>query len=78
MPEDRQKYVTYESSVCNTGPEKKEKEKTGFVVGGDRIAYPGEVATPTATMLVAQLLINDMISTKGAKLTTMDISFVTS
>jgi hypothetical protein len=39
--------------VCNIRPEKKEKERTRFVVRGDRINYPGEVATPTADMLVA-------------------------
>ena len=53
---------------------KTEKNRTRFVVGGDRINYPGEVATPTAEMLVAKLLFNSVISTKGAKFMTMDIS----
>ena len=43
-------------------------------MGGDRINYPGEVATPTAEMLVAKLLFNSTISTKGARFMTMDIS----
>ena len=43
-------------------------------MGGDRINYPGEVATPTAEMLVAKLLFNSVISTKGARFMTMDIS----
>ena len=55
-------------------PEKKEKNRTRFTVGGDRINYPGEVATPTADMLVAKLLFNSVVSTKGARFMTMDIS----
>jgi hypothetical protein len=43
-------------------------------VGGDRINYPGKVATPTAKILVAKMLFNSVISTKGARFMTMDIS----
>ena len=74
VPNDRRKDVTYGQFVCSVRPEKKEKERTRFTVGGDRINYPGEVATPTADMLVAKLLFNSVISTKGAKFMTMDIS----
>jgi hypothetical protein len=45
-----------------------------FTVGGNRINYPGKVATPTAEMLVAKMLFNSVISTKGARFMTMDIS----
>ena len=55
-------------------PEKAEPNRTRFVVGGDRINYPGEVATPTADMLVAKLMFNSVISTPGARFMTMDIS----
>ena len=43
-------------------------------MGGERINYPGEVATPTADMLVAKLLFNSVVSTKNARFMTMDIS----
>ena len=46
----------------------------GITVGGDRIYYPGAVATPTAEMLVAKMLFNSVISTKDARFMTMDIS----
>ena len=36
--------------------------------------YPGEVATPTAEMLVAKLLFNSVVSTKDAQFMTMEIS----
>jgi hypothetical protein len=44
------------------------------MVRGDRIKYPGKVATPTAEMLVAKMFFNNVISTKGAGFMTMDIS----
>ena len=53
---------------------KAEQHRTRFTVGGDRVNYPGEVATPTADMLVAKLLFNSVISTPNAKFMTMDIS----
>ncbi len=43
-------------------------------MGGDRINYPGNVATPTAQMLVAKMLFNSIISTIGARFMTMNIS----
>ena len=74
VPPNRRKDVTYGTFVCTVRPEKKEPNRTRFVVGGDRINYPGEVATPTADMLVAKLLFNSVISLHGAKFMTMDIS----
>jgi len=74
VPTKRMKDVTYGQFVCSVRPEKKEANRTRFTVGGDRINYPGEVATPTADMLVAKMLFNSVVSTKGAKFMTMDIS----
>ena len=50
------------------------KNRTRFVVGGDRINYPGEVATSTADMLVVKILFNTVVSTRNAKFMTMEIS----
>eukprot|EP00804_Cyclotella_cryptica_P028989 CCRYP_012408-RA/>CCRYP_012408-RA protein AED:0.21 eAED:0.21 QI:0/0/0/1/1/1/2/0/880 len=74
IPHDRRKDVTYGRFVCNVRPEKAEPNRTHFTVGGDRINYPGEVATPTAEMLTTKLLFNSVISTPGGKFMTMDIS----
>jgi len=74
VPTERKKDVTYGQFVCTVRPEKAEPNRTRFTVEGDRINYPGEVATPTADMLVAKMLFNSMISTKGACFMTMDIS----
>ena len=64
IPGSRRKYVTYGSFNCNVRNEKAKKNRTRFVVGGDQINYPGEVATPTADMLVAKILFNSVVSTK--------------
>ena len=74
VPTERMKDVTYGQFVCTVRPEKAEPNRTRFTVGGDRINYPGAVATPTAEMLVAKMLFNSVISTKGARFMTMDIS----
>ena len=74
VPKDRRKDVTYGQFVCSVRPEKAEQNRTRFTVGGDRINYPGEVATPTADTLVAKMLFNNVISTKNARFMTMDIS----
>ena len=74
VPQARMRDVTYGSFVCNVRNKKKEKNRTKFVVGGDHINYPGEVATPTAEMLVAKILFNSVILTKGARFMTIDIA----
>ena len=58
--------------MCSVQPEKKEKNRTRFTVGSDHINYPG--AVPTADMLVAKILFNSVVSTKGAQFMTIDIS----
>ena len=70
----RRKDVTYGSFVCNVRNEKSENNRTSFVVGGNWINYPGEVATPTAEIFLAKLLFNSVVSTRNAKFMTIDIS----
>ncbi len=74
VPKERKKDVMYGSFQCILRPEKAEPNQTRFTVGGDKINYPGEVATPTADMLVAKILFNSVVSTPGAKFMIMDIS----
>ncbi len=74
VPKDQMKNVMNGQFVCTVRPKKAEPNCTTFTVGGDRINYPGEVTTPTAEMLVAKMLFNSIISTRGARFMTMDIS----
>ena len=74
VPKNQHKDVTYGSFMCSVQNEKDEPNQTRLMVGGDQINYPGEVATPTAEMLVAKILLNSVMSTRGAKFMTLDIS----
>jgi hypothetical protein len=74
IPANHRKDVTYRQFVCSVRPKKAEPNQMQFTVGSNRINYPGKVATPTAEMLVAKMLFNSVISTKGAQFMTIDIS----
>jgi hypothetical protein len=73
VPADHMKDVTHGEFICMVRPEKAESKWMQFTVGGDRINYPGKVATPTAELLVAKMLFNSVISIKGVRFMTMDI-----
>ena len=74
IPGSRRKDVTYDSFVLNVRNDKSEKKRTRFVVGGYRISFPDEVATPTADMLVAKILFNSVVFTRKTKFMTMKIT----
>jgi hypothetical protein len=44
-----------------------------MTVGGDRIEYPGEVATKTADLIVTKAILNSVCSNKAALYMNMDI-----
>jgi hypothetical protein len=71
MPAGRK--ATYLRLVVSDRPQKAQPRRVRFTVGGDRIDYPGEVSTKTASLATAKLLFNSVISTPGAKFMTMDI-----
>ena len=48
VPSKQIKDMTYGQFLCCIRPKKVKTHRTGFVVGGNRINYPGKVATPTA------------------------------
>jgi hypothetical protein len=52
IPKDRK--ITYGKISCEYKPLKKEKERVKLTVGGDRLDYPGDVATSTAEITTFQ------------------------
>ena len=46
----------------------------GFVLGGNRTNFAGEVGTLTAEMLLIKIVLNSVVSTNGAKFMTINIS----
>jgi hypothetical protein len=67
------KDVTYGSFSCDLKPNKAETHQTRLTGGGDRIKYPEDIGTPTADMTLVKILLNSIISTKGAKCVMLDI-----
>ena len=54
-------------------PEKEGKNKTRCVAGGNLINYPWDVSTAMAKRLLANIFLNNIISTPDARFLTMDI-----
>jgi hypothetical protein len=73
LPKERIKDVTYGSFTCDLKTNKAETHRTRLTVGGDRVHYPGDAGTPTADMTLFKILLNSIISTKGAQCVTIDI-----
>jgi hypothetical protein len=73
VPTERFKDVTYGRLVTSFRPEKEDPYRVRLTVGGNRIHFPGDCGTPTVDMLTVKILLNSVISTKGAKFMTIDI-----
>ena len=67
LPKDRMKDVTYGSFICDIKQNKTETHRTRLTTGGDRINYPEDVGTPTADMTLVKMMLNSVISMRGAK-----------
>lgn len=73
VPVDRK--VTYGSFVCDYRPLKDDPYRIRLVVGGDKLDYNDDPASPAAGLLETKLLVNSVISDadKGAKFMCMDL-----
>ena len=69
------KKVTYANLVCDYRPSKDDPYRTRLTVGGDRLDYFGDSASPAASLLETKLLLNSTISDAkyGARFMTLDI-----
>jgi hypothetical protein len=63
----------YGSFSCNYKPNREEKERTQLMARGDRINYPGDTGTPTADMTLFKVILNSIVSTRGARWMTIDL-----
>ena len=59
---------------CTFRPRKAEPNRTRLTVGGNGVNYPGEVGTPTADILLIEVMLNSLVSTLNAKFMSIDIS----
>ena len=70
---ETRKHCIYAKIVCNHRPQKEEVNRTRIAVGGNLINCPFDCGTLTTDMITVKLLLNSVISTLGAKWTTVDI-----
>jgi hypothetical protein len=66
------KTPTYAKIVCEEKPLKAETKRVRMTVGGNKIDYAGDVATPTAELITVKCLLNSVVSTAEAKFLAAD------
>ncbi len=59
--------------ICEVRPEKDDPDRTQITIGGNKICYPGDVGTNTAPLELVKLLLNSVLSRKGARFSTIDL-----
>ena len=74
IPIDRRKGISFSKIVCTFRPEKSDPNRTRITIAGQNITYPGDVGTKTASLKLIKLLLNSILSRKGAKFVTFDIT----
>ena len=67
IPKDRLNEICYTSVVCEVRPRKKDPNRTRITICGTNVCYPGDVGTNTASLKLFKLMINSVLSRKGAK-----------
>ena len=67
--------ITYASFVCDYRPLKSEPYRVRIVVGGDKLSYPSDAASPATDLLETKILLNSVISDahKGARFLSADL-----
>jgi hypothetical protein len=73
IPPNRCREITY----SKVHPEKgDDADCMRITIGGNSIAYPRDVGTPTGSIELAKLLVNSVLSQHNARLATMDLKNV--
>ena len=76
ITQDRQKEICHTSVVCEIRPNKENPNFTRITVEGMHICYPGDVAAPTGSLDLVNLIINSVLSRPGARFSCFDIKNV--
>jgi len=66
IPAHKQKEICHTMVVCEVRPDKDNSDRTCITIGGSRICYPGDVGTNTVSLELVKLLLNSVLSRKGA------------
>jgi hypothetical protein len=66
IPHHKRKEIIYTKVVCEIQKGKDDKKCIRITVGGNLIFYPGDTGTNTAFLELIKLMLNSVISCKGA------------
>jgi hypothetical protein len=69
----KHKEICHTMVICEVRPEKDDPDRTRITIGGNRIFYLGNVGTNTALLELIKLLLNSVLSRKGARFSTIDL-----
>ncbi len=69
----KHKEICHTMVLCEVRPEKDDPDRTRITIGGNRICYPGNLGTNTASLELVKLLFNSVLSRKGARFSTIDL-----
>ena len=75
VPANRRKEITYTKIVCKVRPQKDDPNRTRITISGNKIIYPGDVATPTASLKLLKIIINSVLPRHGAKFACFELIF---
>ena len=73
IPAHKRKEICQTMVVCEVQPDKDDPDCTCITIGGNRICFPGDVGTNTASLELFKLLLNSVLSHKGAHFSTIDL-----
>jgi len=73
IPHHKRKEIIYKKVVCKKREGKDDENRTRITVGGNLICYPGNAVTNTASLELIKLMLNSVISRKGARFACIDI-----
>jgi hypothetical protein len=66
IPKHKQKEICHTLVVCEVRPEKDDPDCTRITIGGSKICYPGDISTNMALLELVKILLNSVLSHKGA------------
>jgi hypothetical protein len=69
----KKKEICHTVVVFEVHPDKEDPNRTRITIGGNRICYPSNVGTTTASLRLLKLLLNRVLSQKGACFSSIDL-----
>jgi hypothetical protein len=73
IPAHKLKQIFHTKVVWGVRPDKDDPDCTQITIGGNIICYPGDVGTNTASLELIKILLNSVLSRKGARFSTIDL-----